>query len=75
MFPAGGSLGGGTDLTVMGDFFEEPVKVTAAGKRRNMGNTSFFQYNGHGPDQKTQLMLIDTSVGVVGFTIRKVWLL
>lgn len=52
MFPAGGSLGGGTDLTVVGDFFEEPVKVTAAGKRRNMGNISFFQYNGHGPDQK-----------------------
>ncbi|NWS73473.1 PKHD1 protein, partial [Crotophaga sulcirostris] len=31
VFPAGGSLGGGTDLTVTGDFFEEPVKVTAAG--------------------------------------------
>ncbi|NXQ82269.1 PKHD1 protein, partial [Nyctibius grandis] len=31
VFPAGGSLGGGTDLTVMGDFFEEPVQVTAAG--------------------------------------------
>ncbi|KFO85527.1 Fibrocystin, partial [Buceros rhinoceros silvestris] len=31
VFPAGGSLGGGTDLTVMGDFFEEPMKVTAAG--------------------------------------------
>ncbi|NXO16401.1 PKHD1 protein, partial [Oriolus oriolus] len=29
--PAGGSLGGGTDLTVTGDFFEEPVQVTAAG--------------------------------------------
>ncbi|XP_054677398.1 fibrocystin isoform X7 [Grus americana] len=31
VFPAGGSLGGGTDLTVVGDFFEEPVQVTAAG--------------------------------------------
>ncbi|KAF1512602.1 Fibrocystin, partial [Eudyptula albosignata] len=30
VFPAGGSLGGGTDLTVTGDFFEEPVQVTAA---------------------------------------------
>ncbi|NXF09961.1 PKHD1 protein, partial [Smithornis capensis] len=29
--PAGGSLGGGTDLTITGDFFEEPVQVTAAG--------------------------------------------
>ncbi|NXG49891.1 PKHD1 protein, partial [Psilopogon haemacephalus] len=29
--PAGGSLGGGTDLTVTGDFFEEPVQVTVAG--------------------------------------------
>ncbi|XP_069706944.1 fibrocystin [Phaenicophaeus curvirostris] len=31
VFPASGSLGGGTDLTVKGDFFEEPVQVTAAG--------------------------------------------
>ncbi|NXC66321.1 PKHD1 protein, partial [Anhinga anhinga] len=31
VFPAGGSLGGGTDLTVTGDFFEEPMQVTAAG--------------------------------------------
>ncbi|XP_051631957.1 fibrocystin-like, partial [Manacus candei] len=31
VFPAGGSLGGGTDLTVTRDFFEEPVQVTAAG--------------------------------------------
>ncbi|NXS95038.1 PKHD1 protein, partial [Jacana jacana] len=31
VFPAGGNLGGGTDLTVMGDFFEEPLQVTAAG--------------------------------------------
>ncbi|XP_009954196.1 PREDICTED: fibrocystin, partial [Leptosomus discolor] len=31
VFPAGGSLRGGTDLTVTGDFFEEPVQVTAAG--------------------------------------------
>ncbi|XP_062494516.1 fibrocystin isoform X2 [Pezoporus occidentalis] len=31
VFPAGGSLGGGTDITVMGDFFEEPVQVTVAG--------------------------------------------
>ncbi|NXJ21443.1 PKHD1 protein, partial [Dicrurus megarhynchus] len=31
VFPAGGSLGGGTALTVTGDFFEEPVQVTAAG--------------------------------------------
>ncbi|NXI97666.1 PKHD1 protein, partial [Psophia crepitans] len=31
VFPAGGSLGGGTDLTVTGDFFQEPVQVTAAG--------------------------------------------
>ncbi|XP_030346033.1 fibrocystin isoform X2 [Strigops habroptila] len=31
VFPAGGSLGGGTDLTVTGDFFEEPVQVSAAG--------------------------------------------
>ncbi|NXH28191.1 PKHD1 protein, partial [Myiagra hebetior] len=31
VFPAAGSLGGGTDLTVTGDFFEEPVQVTAAG--------------------------------------------
>ncbi|NWQ68655.1 PKHD1 protein, partial [Neopipo cinnamomea] len=31
VFPARGSLGGGTDLTVTGDFFEEPVQVTAAG--------------------------------------------
>ncbi|NXH48615.1 PKHD1 protein, partial [Dicaeum eximium] len=29
--PAGGSLAGGTELTVTGDFFEEPVQVTAAG--------------------------------------------
>ncbi|XP_035178129.1 fibrocystin isoform X2 [Oxyura jamaicensis] len=31
VFPAGGSLGGGTDLTITGDFFEEPVQVTSAG--------------------------------------------
>ncbi|NXP13262.1 PKHD1 protein, partial [Thinocorus orbignyianus] len=31
VFPVGGSLGGGTNLTVTGDFFEEPVQVTAAG--------------------------------------------
>uniref|UniRef100_A0A663ML20 PKHD1 ciliary IPT domain containing fibrocystin/polyductin n=1 Tax=Athene cunicularia TaxID=194338 RepID=A0A663ML20_ATHCN len=31
VFPTGGSLGGGTDLTVTGDFFEEPVQVAAAG--------------------------------------------
>ncbi|NXI19535.1 PKHD1 protein, partial [Irena cyanogastra] len=31
VFPAGGSLAGGTDVTVTGDFFEEPVQVTAAG--------------------------------------------
>uniref|UniRef100_A0A8C9NL52 PKHD1 ciliary IPT domain containing fibrocystin/polyductin n=1 Tax=Serinus canaria TaxID=9135 RepID=A0A8C9NL52_SERCA len=31
VFPARGSLAGGTDLTVTGDFFEEPVRVTAAG--------------------------------------------
>ncbi|XP_064304301.1 fibrocystin isoform X2 [Phalacrocorax carbo] len=31
VFPAGGSLGGGTDLTLTGDFFEEPMQVTAAG--------------------------------------------
>ncbi|XP_065690442.2 fibrocystin [Patagioenas fasciata] len=31
VFPASGSLGGGTDLTVTGDFFEEPVQVTVAG--------------------------------------------
>ncbi|NXJ08696.1 PKHD1 protein, partial [Odontophorus gujanensis] len=31
VFPAGGSLAGGTDLTITGDFFEEPVQVTAAG--------------------------------------------
>ncbi|NXK91009.1 PKHD1 protein, partial [Formicarius rufipectus] len=31
VFPAGGSLGGGTDLTLTGDFFKEPVQVTAAG--------------------------------------------
>ncbi|NWV41109.1 PKHD1 protein, partial [Grantiella picta] len=31
VFPAAGSLGGGTDLTVTGDFFEEPVQVTVAG--------------------------------------------
>ncbi|NXM05709.1 PKHD1 protein, partial [Tyrannus savana] len=31
VFPAGGSLGGGTDVTVTGDFFEEPVQVTVAG--------------------------------------------
>ncbi|XP_053919594.1 fibrocystin [Cuculus canorus] len=31
VFPAGGSLGGGTDLTVTGDFFEVPVQITAAG--------------------------------------------
>ncbi|NXD00850.1 PKHD1 protein, partial [Certhia familiaris] len=31
VFPTGGSLAGGTDLTVTGDFFEEPVQVTAAG--------------------------------------------
>ncbi|NXU49945.1 PKHD1 protein, partial [Turnix velox] len=29
--PTTGSLGGGTDLTVIGDFFEEPLQVTAAG--------------------------------------------
>lgn len=34
----------------------------------------FFQYSGHGPDHKTQLMLADTSAGVVGLTIRKVQL-
>lgn len=78
MFPAGGSLGGGTDVTVTGDFFEEPVQVTAAGERRNVLNVwwlfFFFQYSGHGPDHKTQLMLADTSAGVVGLTIRKVQL-
>ncbi|XP_042739412.1 fibrocystin-like [Lagopus leucura] len=31
VFPATGSLAGGTDLTITGDFFEEPVQVTAAG--------------------------------------------
>ncbi|NXD22137.1 PKHD1 protein, partial [Spelaeornis formosus] len=31
VLPARGSLAGGTDLTVTGDFFEEPVQVTAAG--------------------------------------------
>ncbi|NXH13503.1 PKHD1 protein, partial [Bucco capensis] len=31
VFPAAGSLGGGTDLTVTGDFFEEPLQVTVAG--------------------------------------------
>ncbi|XP_067150956.1 fibrocystin [Apteryx mantelli] len=31
VFPAGGSLGGGADLTITGDFFEEPVQVTVAG--------------------------------------------
>ncbi|NXW65775.1 PKHD1 protein, partial [Eurystomus gularis] len=31
VFPAGGSLGGGTDVTVTGDFFEDPVQVTVAG--------------------------------------------
>lgn len=30
--PAAGSLGGGTDLTITGDFFDTPMKVTAAGK-------------------------------------------
>lgn len=35
VFPAAGSLAGGTDLTITGDFFEEPVQVTAAGNRRN----------------------------------------
>ncbi|KAK9411062.1 fibrocystin [Crotalus adamanteus] len=29
--PATGSLGGGTDLTITGDFFDTPMKVTAAG--------------------------------------------
>ncbi|CAI5769127.1 fibrocystin isoform X5 [Podarcis lilfordi] len=29
--PAGGSLGGGTDLTITGDFFDTPVQVTVAG--------------------------------------------
>ncbi|KAM6459801.1 fibrocystin isoform 3-T3 [Liasis olivaceus] len=29
--PAAGSLGGGTDLTITGNFFDTPVKVTAAG--------------------------------------------
>ncbi|NXD15876.1 PKHD1 protein, partial [Nothocercus nigrocapillus] len=33
VFPASGSLGGGTELTIMGDFFEEPVEVTVAGVR------------------------------------------
>ncbi|XP_031408518.1 fibrocystin-like [Meleagris gallopavo] len=31
VFPVAGSLAGGTDLTITGDFFEEPVQVTAAG--------------------------------------------
>ncbi|NWS93049.1 PKHD1 protein, partial [Toxostoma redivivum] len=31
VFPAAGSLAGGTDLTITGDFFQEPVQVTAAG--------------------------------------------
>ncbi|NXA42512.1 PKHD1 protein, partial [Eudromia elegans] len=31
VFPASGSLGGGTELTIVGDFFEEPVQVTVAG--------------------------------------------
>ncbi|XP_053236369.1 fibrocystin isoform X2 [Podarcis raffonei] len=29
--PAAGSLGGGTDLTITGDFFDTPVQVTVAG--------------------------------------------
>ncbi|XP_010226775.1 PREDICTED: fibrocystin-like [Tinamus guttatus] len=33
VFPASGSLGGGTELTIIGDFFEEPVQVTVAGVR------------------------------------------
>ncbi|NXX38937.1 PKHD1 protein, partial [Tricholaema leucomelas] len=48
VFPAAGSLGGGTDLTVTGDFFEEPVQVTVSGKRRNVClGFSFPQYNFH----------------------------
>lgn len=31
MSPAAGSLGGGTDLTITGDFFDTPVQVTVAG--------------------------------------------
>uniref|UniRef100_A0A669QMP1 PKHD1 ciliary IPT domain containing fibrocystin/polyductin n=1 Tax=Phasianus colchicus TaxID=9054 RepID=A0A669QMP1_PHACC len=31
VFPAAGSLAGGADLTITGDFFEEPMQVTAAG--------------------------------------------
>uniref|UniRef100_A0A8C3TE47 PKHD1 ciliary IPT domain containing fibrocystin/polyductin n=1 Tax=Chelydra serpentina TaxID=8475 RepID=A0A8C3TE47_CHESE len=31
VFPVSGSLGGGSDLTITGDFFDQPVKVTVAG--------------------------------------------
>ncbi|KAB1261905.1 Fibrocystin [Camelus dromedarius] len=31
VFPATGSLGGGTDITITGDFFDNPVQVTIAG--------------------------------------------
>uniref|UniRef100_A0A452HNK4 PA14 domain-containing protein n=1 Tax=Gopherus agassizii TaxID=38772 RepID=A0A452HNK4_9SAUR len=31
VFPVSGSLGGGSDLTITGDFFDQPVQVTVAG--------------------------------------------
>ncbi|KAF2974910.1 hypothetical protein EK904_014443 [Melospiza melodia maxima] len=33
VFPVRGSLAGGTELIITGDFFEEPVQVTVAGNR------------------------------------------
>uniref|UniRef100_A0A8C8SGU1 PKHD1 ciliary IPT domain containing fibrocystin/polyductin n=1 Tax=Pelusios castaneus TaxID=367368 RepID=A0A8C8SGU1_9SAUR len=32
VFPVSGSLGGGSDLTITGDFFDQPMQVTVAGK-------------------------------------------
>lgn len=31
VFPETGSLGGGTDITITGDFFDTPAQVTIAG--------------------------------------------
>ena len=32
VFPETGSLGGRTDITIIGDFFDNPAQVTIAGK-------------------------------------------
>lgn len=40
VFPDTGSLGGRTDITITGDFFDNPVQVTIAGNQVEMAESS-----------------------------------